>query len=141
MDPATWLLISIAILTTQYALAKVLERKPQPKPYAAAPEEIQPEQPHPAEELEPIPLEVPKQEEEREAEAGQEEPKPAREKPGEAEKPEPEEPESLAPENLEKLSEEISRLKDLLELSQELRKEVEKLAKTLTTPKNPERVN
>ena len=101
------------------------------------PEEIQPEQPHPAEELEPIALEAPKPEEEREAEAGQEEPKPAREKPGEAEKPEPEEPESLAPENLEKLSEEISRLKDLLELSQELRKEVEKLAKTLTTPKKP----
>ncbi len=92
MDPATWLLISIVILATQYALAKVLEKKPR----AAAPGEIQPEQPHPAEELEPIPLEAPKPEE-GEAEVGQEEPKPAREKPGEAEKPEPEELESLAP--------------------------------------------
>jgi len=137
MDPATWLLISITILATQYTLAKILERKPQPKPYAAAPEEIQPEQPHPIEEPEPIPIETPKPEEERRIEAKPEKPKPTQGKPEEAEKPKPRKQETPTPENLEELSEKIGQLKDLLKLSQDLKKEVEKLAKTLTTPKTP----
>lgn len=139
MDPATWLLISLAILASHYAAAKLSDRTPKHEPQALPLEEAPPEAIQPiGEALEEAAVsEAPKPEEEAEPMKA-ESLEPPSEKPEEKKEespPQAEEQESLSLKEIEEISARIGELKDLLEMSRDLEKELQKLANTINQPK------
>jgi len=138
MDPATWLLISLAILASHYAAAKLSDRTPKHGHQALPLEEAPPEAIQPiGEALEEAASEAPKPEEEAEPMKA-ESLEPPSEKPEEKKEespPQAEEQESLSLKEIEAISARIGELKDLLEMSRDLEKELQKLANTINQPK------
>ena len=147
MDPTTWLLIAAAILTAQYITTKISEKRPN----ATRITPLQEERPSIMEEeleqplIEPIiqPLEepAPKTPEQEKRKVEEDEPKPRKaenktdEKEEKPEKPKENETKDLTPEMIQEISARISELKTLLETSQNLKKELEKLAFILNPQK------
>ena len=141
MDPATWLLISLTILASQYAAAKLSDRTPKHEHQTLQPEEILSEGIRlVGEELEEAASETLKPEKEAE-QMKAESLEPFSEKPEEESPPQAEKQENLSLEEIEKISAKISELKDLLEMSKALEKELRKLANTINHPKHGKRVN
>lgn len=134
MDPATWLLISTIILASHYIALKLTDRIGSRRQYA---EPIPEEPPEPIQVIEvgepsEQPPEPPKPEKN---EAEQETAEPAE---NQDQAPEPEPP-SIR--DLDQIAAKLSELKTLLKMSEELKKELGKLANKLNSPETAKRVN
>ena len=142
MDPTTWLLIATAILTAQYITMKISEKQPATT-QTTTPQEQQPIE-EPEQSIEPIQIleeptpETPDQSKEKEAEE-EEKAKPPENRDENKEKsprrPEETRSEDLTPEMLQEISARLNELKTLLKTSQNLKKELEKLASILNPQK------